>query len=84
MADFAAANASLQWREASAHFCGEGLEQGPDNTSLRRLLKELQGVKKGGKQLAEVLLNVAVGGSWPLSRKKGCGACSVRLMSQVP
>eukprot|EP00959_Pyramimonas_sp_CCMP1952_P084977 1776813-Pyramimonas_sp.AAC.1 len=73
--DFASANASILWQEAAKHFCGEGLAGGADNHSLRALLLKLETVEMG-RQLAEVLVNICVGGSWPQARKKDEGLIS--------
>eukprot|EP00959_Pyramimonas_sp_CCMP1952_P161821 3383699-Pyramimonas_sp.AAC.1 len=66
--DYTSSLQALQWKAASAHFCGAGREGGVDNQSLRFLLTQLQDVPHG-RQLAELLLCVAAGGAWLETRK---------------
>eukprot|EP00959_Pyramimonas_sp_CCMP1952_P367145 7689936-Pyramimonas_sp.AAC.1 len=70
MQEFVDALQTRQWQQAASHFCGAGLEGGADNRSLRFLLRQLQDAPRG-RQLAELLLSISVGGSWLQARKKG-------------
>ena len=65
--EFEASVRAHQWRAAATHFCGAGLEAGADNASYRRLLLALERAGHG-HQLAEMMLCVAVGGTWPRQR----------------
>eukprot|EP00959_Pyramimonas_sp_CCMP1952_P258366 5400545-Pyramimonas_sp.AAC.1 len=60
---------SAYWQQAELHFDGEGLRDGTDSYSYRRLLAQLSQVQPAGKRLAAVLLSVAIGGSWTKARK---------------
>ena len=56
-----------QWSVAASHYCGAGLEGGADNRTYRQYIKQLEAAPKG-HQLAQMMLCVAVGGTWPRQR----------------
>eukprot|EP00959_Pyramimonas_sp_CCMP1952_P411378 8620397-Pyramimonas_sp.AAC.1 len=70
--EFVDSLARRQWRAAVEHSCGGGLEEGSDFLSMRKFLAELQHVHRG-RQLAELMVAIAVGGPWPNRRRFEAG-----------
>eukprot|EP00959_Pyramimonas_sp_CCMP1952_P252064 5266648-Pyramimonas_sp.AAC.1 len=59
------------WQQVELHHDGDGLGQGVETYSLRRLLQQLRGARPGGPRLAGLLLNIAIVAAWPKARKVG-------------
>eukprot|EP00959_Pyramimonas_sp_CCMP1952_P098418 2057434-Pyramimonas_sp.AAC.1 len=57
------------WRAAAGHFDSDGLQDGVEVFSLRRLLDQLSSAQPGGPRLAGLLLTISIGGMWTRARQ---------------
>eukprot|EP00959_Pyramimonas_sp_CCMP1952_P335327 7021411-Pyramimonas_sp.AAC.1 len=51
---------SKLWHRAAEHWCGDGVQNGVDNASHRRLISQLKLVSQG-ERLSERMVSIAVG-----------------------
>ena len=79
--DFVSKLELRQWQAAAEHHDGGGLEGGADMHTLRKFVKELQFVFRG-RQLAELMISIAVGGTWTQVRRHDANLCGDNCCSR--